>query len=209
MESPRATARSTRLHSSRRGSSSLLFSNAKRTRRGTGCSTSRASENKQARESEGRSGSHWHLFTAQRTINLAQVWTRSFASLRRTSEQPAKQLEEMEDDHCKNGGWRKLLSMALARCKPRDIPLGHRAPSLERNVVRTSPVFLSFGTEPLLVNTESKTDRGRQRQTETDSQTDRKTERQKERKENKERKERKERKEKRGRKQPKKEERET
>ena len=42
----------------------------------------------------------------------------------------------------------------------RDSPLGHRAQGLERNVVRTGPVisFVPFGTEPLLVNTESKTE---------------------------------------------------
>ena len=52
---PWAAAHSTRLHSRRRGSFALLFSDARRTRRGAGCGTSGASENQQVRESEGRS----------------------------------------------------------------------------------------------------------------------------------------------------------
>ena len=58
----------------------------------------------------------------------------------------------------------KSSEQSVGEVYRRDSPLGHRAQGLERDVMRTSPVFfffVPFGTEPLLVNTESKTDRDR------------------------------------------------
>ena len=90
------------------------------------------------------------LYTS--TDDLAQRWTCSFAS-----KQSAKQVAETEDDHCKSG--EKLLNIALARYTAATV-LSATAKGLERNVVRTSPVFslVPFGTEPLFVNTESKSE---------------------------------------------------
>ena len=126
------------LHSRRRGSSSLLVSDAKRTRRSTGCGTGGASENEQIRESERRSWSHRHLSAAQWTV-WPKVRPRSSASLRGTSEQSAKQLVKTEDDHCKSG--KKLLSMALARCTATTVLSATAHQGLERNVARTSLFF--------------------------------------------------------------------
>ena len=153
MGAPRAVVHPTRLHSRRRGSSSLLFSHAKRTRRDTSCGTSGASENQQVRE---RSGSHWHLFTAQRTIRS------------RVGHAPSQAYGVQTSNH-QSIRQRWTITTRVAETSEhgageihrRDSPFGHRTQGLERNVVRTSPVFsfVPFGTEPLLVNTESKTNR--------------------------------------------------
>ena len=132
---PTAAAHSTQLHSRRRRSSSLLFSDAQRTRRGTGRGTGGASERKQIRESEGRSGSHWHLSTAQRTI-----WARvRDASSQACGVQASNQQRSWQRWRTTTARVAKTSEHGAGEVRRRDSLLGHRAHGLERNVVRTSP----------------------------------------------------------------------
>ena len=132
-----------------------LFTTLQRTRRGTGCGASGASENEQVRESEGRSWSHWHLLAAQRTIWPRVVHALSQACGVQTSNQQSSRQR-----------WRtttardlKTLSIALARYTAATVlsATGHKALRGTWCALALFSSFVPFGTEPLLVNAESKT----------------------------------------------------
>ena len=151
MRAPRAATHPLRLHSRRCGSSSLLLCHAERTRRHR--LQHKLNEQKQAIKDERKEERGSLVSFCNSAGGSAQDSTRSSACWLVSSELSARRLAETEGDHCRSGG--------TGQVHRHDSHLGHRAQSLETNVVPTSPVFsvALFGTEPHLVNTESKRER--------------------------------------------------